>query len=256
MGAVKKYMVMAFCGFFLSGCASVMDVTSSAVDSTLEYASFVNPMNWFGDDDGPQKAEKKLPQPPVSNNDYASLGTVPARQEVANSQVSNGQQQSLHADNKIAKAQNQLLNQPQNPYSAPQAFRDKLENERNLAKEPALIAQIYFEQASSVLTDNDKKILQQVVQLVQSMNPEQVYVSGHATANREVAEAPNENALRKLSQDRAVTVARQLNAYGVNSEILSIIAEGGSKPRYDDSSVRGAAGNRRAEIVFVNYKKF
>ena len=229
-----------------------MDMSKNALNTTVEYA---NPFNWFEDDNKAKQQKTALPQPPASNNDYATLGSVPQRQDLATGQITSNQQQSLNADNQLAKVQSKQLSQPQQPFSAPKEFRDKLEREKNLVEEPALIAQIYFEQSSSVLTDNDKKVLQQVVQLVQTMNPEQVYVAGHATANLDVAEAPNDNALRKLSQDRAVTVARQLSAYGVNSDVLSIVAEGASKPRYDDTSVRGAAGNRRAEIIFVNYKK-
>lgn len=116
------------------------------------------------------------------------------------------------------------------------------------------IATIYFPKGSSRLSDEDRAIMQQVADIVQS-RAGTVRVIGHSSVGQPTEDDARRQRLNfRVSMARANMVASELLRLGVPGNKLQVIAEGARKPIYAESQPTGAAGNRRTEI-YMNYQK-
>ncbi len=114
------------------------------------------------------------------------------------------------------------------------------------------VATIQFADGSSRLSGADREILRQVVAL-QRQRGSQVRVVGHAssrTAN--MTQSRHRMVNLDISSARANAVVRELVRLGADSGKVSQAAVADRSPAYFEVMPSGEAGNRRAEIYFVN----
>ena len=116
----------------------------------------------------------------------------------------------------------------------------------------AKIATILFDNGSDNLDTHDRKILGEVVRL-QKQRGGMVRVIGHSSSRTRDMDAVRHAMVNyKLSTDRANTIAAALVRQGMPSEVLMVDARSDTMPMYSESMPAGEAGNRRAEVYFVN----
>lgn len=114
------------------------------------------------------------------------------------------------------------------------------------------VATIQFGNGSAKLTQEDIRILKEVVSIHQQQGGV-IRVVGHAssrTQNMSVQKHETVNA--KMSMGRADRVARQLLSLGLPGEHLFVGGVSDHQPLYQEVMPSGEAGNRRTEI-FVDY---
>ena len=115
-----------------------------------------------------------------------------------------------------------------------------------------LVAQIQFADGASGLSAQDHAILNQVAALV-SERGGSLRVIGHASSRTRNLDLPQHvEANFRISEDRAVAVARYLRDAGVPANTIFAGAVGAADPRYYNGTPAGEAGNRRVEI-FIDY---
>ena len=120
------------------------------------------------------------------------------------------------------------------------------------ASQSYLVAQIQFADGSSVLSAQDRAILNQVVSLVRERGGS-LRVIGHASQRTRNLDLPEHvEANFKISEERAVSVAAHLREAGVPAAAVFAGAVGAAEPRYYSGTPAGEAGNRRVEI-FMDY---
>ncbi len=102
---------------------------------------------------------------------------------------------------------------------------------------------INFDTGKSMIRDESKPIIQQIVQMMKS-NPElKLNVEGH-TDN---VGTPAAN--KTLSEARAKSVVSAIVGQGIAADRLSPVGHGQDKPIADNSTEEGKAKNRRVELV-------
>ncbi len=114
------------------------------------------------------------------------------------------------------------------------------------------VATIQFANGSSSLSGQDRTILRQVVAL-QRQRGSQVRVVGHASSR--TANMPQDKHRRvnlDISAARANAVVRELVRLGADAGKVSQAAVADREPAYFEVMPSGEAGNRRAEIYFIN----
>jgi outer membrane protein OmpA-like peptidoglycan-associated protein len=110
------------------------------------------------------------------------------------------------------------------------------------------IGYVYFGNGSSQLSDTDRQVLQQVVQL-QRIQGGVLRIIGHAsqrTGNMDALAQDQVN--RQVSLQRATAVAQALVGMGVQPMLVQVAAAGDGQTLYSESTPAGEAGNRRAEV--------
>jgi outer membrane protein OmpA-like peptidoglycan-associated protein len=110
------------------------------------------------------------------------------------------------------------------------------------------VGYVYFGNGSSGLSDSDRDVLRQVVQL-QRIQGGVLRIIGHAsqrTGNLDALAQDQVN--RKVSLERATAVARALVNMGVQPILVQVAAAGDNQTLYAESTPAGEAGNRRAEV--------
>jgi len=111
-----------------------------------------------------------------------------------------------------------------------------------------LVGVIYFNNGSTGLSQDDRKLLGQVAS-IQRRSGAMVRIVGHASMGDRPGNAANYN----ISMARANAIVQALMELGVPPASLQAAAVGDQQPRYAESMPAGEAGNRRAEI-FLAYR--
>jgi outer membrane protein OmpA-like peptidoglycan-associated protein len=110
------------------------------------------------------------------------------------------------------------------------------------------IGYVYFGNGSSQLSDADRQVLFQVVQL-QRIQGGVLRIIGHASQRTGNMDALAQNEVNKrVSLERATAVAQALVGMGVQPMLVQVAAAGDGQTLYSESTPAGEAGNRRAEV--------
>jgi len=110
------------------------------------------------------------------------------------------------------------------------------------------VAVVYFNDASSAVSDRAKWVLRNVTMLQQQMGG-RLRVVGNASM-RTIAMDPqrHDQVNYKISQARANAVARSLITMGVPQGSIAVSAQGSQAPVFYEFMPTGEAGNRRVDI--------
>lgn len=117
------------------------------------------------------------------------------------------------------------------------------------------VATIYFNDGSSRLSSNDRRVVNQVAEAARRTGG-LLRIIGHssmATAGRDSDQAALVN--YRVSLARANAVAVELLRKGIPGNQMQVMAEGARNPIYAESSATGSAGNRRTEIYLDFYER-
>lgn len=102
---------------------------------------------------------------------------------------------------------------------------------------------INFDTGKSIIRDDSKPIIDQIVQMMKSNPDLKIGVEGH-TDN---VGTPASN--KTLSEARAKSVVSAIVAQGISADRLSPVGFGQDKPVADNNTEEGRAKNRRVELV-------
>lgn len=102
---------------------------------------------------------------------------------------------------------------------------------------------INFDTGKSIIRDESKPIIEQIVQMMKSNPDLKIGVEGH-TDN---VGSPASN--KTLSEARAKSVVSAITSQSISADRLSISGYGQEKPVADNSTEEGRAKNRRVELV-------
>jgi len=114
------------------------------------------------------------------------------------------------------------------------------------------VATILFTNGSAGLSGHDRRILAEVAKLQKSRGAKMKIIGHSSSRTRNMDPVKHKMVNYKLSVARADKVASQLMRLGVASADISVDARSDSNPLYYEFMPTGEAGNRRAEIYFVN----
>jgi outer membrane protein OmpA-like peptidoglycan-associated protein len=117
------------------------------------------------------------------------------------------------------------------------------------------VATIYFNDGSSRLSANDKRVVDQVAEAARRTGG-LLRIVGHSSMSagtRDTEEAALVN--YRVSLARANAVAVELLRHGIPGNQMQVMAEGARNPIYSERAPTGAAGNRRAEIYLDYYEQ-
>ena len=119
---------------------------------------------------------------------------------------------------------------------------------RTLDSNAVKVATIHFRNGSSALTERDRQIIANALQLKKERGG-RIHIIGHASSRTKSSDPVRHKMVNfKVSVDRADAVARELIRLGVNKEELVVDAISDAQPVYFEFMPTGEAGNRRAEI--------
>ena len=114
------------------------------------------------------------------------------------------------------------------------------------------VATILFDNGSSKLKADDKRILRAVTRL-QRKNGGKLWIVGHSsTRTRNLPPVKHKMVNFQVSAARADRVVSELVRMGVNKEDIQIAAVSDAEPIYYEFMPSGEAGNRRAEVYLTN----
>ena len=108
---------------------------------------------------------------------------------------------------------------------------------------------ILFGFDKSDLSDDAKRNLDKLVQVLNSYDETDIEVQGHTDSRG--AEAYNQN----LSIQRAGTVSNYLSQKGISRLRLTVRGFGENTPKYDNSTAEGRTQNRRVEFLITANEK-
>ena len=113
------------------------------------------------------------------------------------------------------------------------------------------VATILFDNGSSKLKADDKRILRAVTRL-QRKNGGKLQIVGHAsTRTRNLPPVKHKMVNFQVSAARADRVVSELVRMGVDKEDIQIAAVSDAEPIYYEFMPSGEAGNRRAEVYLT-----
>ena len=116
------------------------------------------------------------------------------------------------------------------------------------------VATIYFADGSARLSGEDREIIRQVAEIVQSRRG-RVQIIGHSSMGRPSGnESKRQRVNYRVSLKREHDIAAALRRYCVSPDDMAVSGEGSRKPIYAETAPSGAASNRRAEI-YMEYQK-
>ena len=114
------------------------------------------------------------------------------------------------------------------------------------------VATIFFDNGSSKLKADDKRILRAVTRL-QRKNGGKLWIVGHSSARtRNLPPVKHKMVNFQVSAARADRVVSELVRMGINKEDIQIAAVSDAEPIYYEYMPSGEAGNRRAEVYLTN----
>jgi OmpA-OmpF porin, OOP family len=102
---------------------------------------------------------------------------------------------------------------------------------------------INFDTGKSIITDESKPVIQQIVQMLKANADLKLSIEGH-TDN-----AGNPASNKTLSEERARSVTAAIVSQGIAAERLNSSGYGQDKPIADNNTEEGRAKNRRVELV-------
>jgi outer membrane protein OmpA-like peptidoglycan-associated protein len=102
---------------------------------------------------------------------------------------------------------------------------------------------INFDTGKSIIRDESKPIIEQIVKMMKSNPVLKLSVEGH-TDN---VGSPVSN--KSLSEERAKSVVSAIVSQGIGADRLSLVGHGQDKPIADNNTEEGKAKNRRVELV-------
>ncbi|MBA4849282.1 OmpA family protein [Emticicia sp. BO119] len=109
----------------------------------------------------------------------------------------------------------------------------------------------YFESSSEQLTPDAKSLLNEVSGVLNRYPYTEVFIEGHADSSG------NQLKNKKLSENRAKSVALYMKAQGVVAERLAIAGYGATRPLASNETPEGRRKNRRVLVkIRANEKKF
>ncbi len=115
------------------------------------------------------------------------------------------------------------------------------------------IATIQFANGSAGLGDRARQVLRQVSRLYDQRDGGSVRIVGHASSRTRTMDAVRHAMVNlRVSAVRAESVARTLERNGISRDRMTVMAKSDAEPLYYESMPSGEAGNRRAEIYFMN----
>ena len=186
------------------------------------------------------------PSVPVVANNTLSASPAPAAEPLAPSVAQLTSQQATQppasAAGSVSPSPNVMPSQNTNAQaiSAPAALI------------PKRIATIYFADGASSLTDMDKSVVAQVVEIYKQ-GGKAIFITGHSSSIANATDQVQAGMINfKMSLNRAKAVADSFLAHGIAKSRISVEARGAKNPRYVESNEAGIAGNRRAEI-YIGY---
>ena len=114
-----------------------------------------------------------------------------------------------------------------------------------------LVGVVYFAERSTDLTQEARKVLEDIV-LLQKQRGGVLRVVGHASGSQD-PDDPVANQIDKLelSLNRAQNVASAMIDLGARRKALELTALSDTDPDYDETTSAGEAGNRRVEIFLT-----
>lgn len=138
------------------------------------------------------------------------------------------------------------------PIAGPAQPTDGVWSSRDRDQVATLSSDILFKPGSSVLSDQAKKALDDVVSVIQREYPNaKVRVEGH-TDSQPIRRSKAENKDNwDLSGNRAQAVLHYLISKGLTEDKLGFAGYGMVRPVSDNSSASSQARNRRVEIVVI-----
>jgi outer membrane protein OmpA-like peptidoglycan-associated protein len=130
------------------------------------------------------------------------------------------------------------------------ALKEKMEQEvtanemfEALNRDGRIALYINFDTGKSVIRDESKPVIDQIVEMMKSNSGLKIAVEGH-TDN-----VGNPASNQALSVERAKAVVAAIAAQGIASDRLTPAGFGQNKPIADNSTEEGRAKNRRVELV-------
>lgn len=134
------------------------------------------------------------------------------------------------------------------PTAAPAMVPTMTATNAQIAGVGQAVGYVYFNNGSSHLSESDRAVLQQVVQL-QRIQGGVLRIIGHASARTGNMDALAQDQVNKrVSLARATAVAQALVSMGVQPMLVQVAAAGDGQTLYSESTPAGEAGNRRAEV--------
>lgn len=109
----------------------------------------------------------------------------------------------------------------------------------------------YFESSSERLTPDAKGVLDDISSVLSRYPYTEIFIEGHADSSG------NQWNNKKLSEQRAKTVALYFKAHDVNADRLAIAGYGATRPIESNSTPEGRRRNRRVLVkIRANEEKF
>ncbi len=138
------------------------------------------------------------------------------------------------------------------PVAGPVQPTDGVWNSRDRDQVATLSSDILFKPGSSILSDQSKKALDDVINVIKRDYPNaKVRVEGH-TDSQPIRRSKAENKDNwDLSGNRAQAVLHYLISKGLTEDKLGFAGYGMVRPVADNSSASSQARNRRVEIVVI-----
>lgn len=114
------------------------------------------------------------------------------------------------------------------------------------------IANIYFGDGQTQLSQHDQNVVGQVVAIFNDKGGQGVQVVGHSSAAAGTADHTKAGLVNfKVSLDRASAVAAELVRRGIPKAAIQVDARGAAQPLYTENTKQAQAYNRRAEIFIL-----
>ncbi|WP_162916504.1 OmpA family protein [Dongia deserti] len=135
--------------------------------------------------------------------------------------------------------------QPYNPAPAAPGYANY--GQPPLSRQP--FGLIYFGDGSSEVPSDGRDVLKQMADIQRAYGGV-VNVVGHASMG---GGTTGYEANQRISEARAIAVARQLMSYGVPQSAIRASAVGASQPLYSEAVPNGEAANRRVEVYLTAY---
>lgn len=141
------------------------------------------------------------------------------------------------------------------PYTATEPYGFDIlspEPQMGLTGAETLLATIQFEHGSSSVSEGERRLLRQVVQM-QRQYGGVLQVVGHASSRTADMSMDRHMMVNyTTSARRAEAVARTLRSLGAPEGAVMVVAQSDNMPIYREVMPSGEAGNRRAEVYLVN----
>jgi len=115
-----------------------------------------------------------------------------------------------------------------------------------------VVDKILFDSGEARIKEDGLKVLQRVVDILQTVKDKNILIEGHTDNVPIVGRLAQRYPTNwELSHARAINVTRYLQEKGIDPRILSATAYGEYQPIADNSTPEGRAKNRRIAIILL-----